>query len=57
MKPRLQLKWTDETEWKDIRALEPGESAADAIRNAERIDAAASEKYRHHTFHAEFRVV
>lgn len=57
MSRTLQLKWSDETNWRSVRELGPEESDLDALRRERDHDLQMRVKYPHHTFSAEFRVV
>lgn len=53
----LQLKWTDEPQWRSVRELTERENDLDAIRDARARQAEVDRKYPHHTFSADFRVI
>lgn len=52
----LQLRWSDEEVWKDVRVLGVTEVDEDVIMLAHQQDRATNEIYKH-KFHANFRVI
>jgi hypothetical protein len=53
----LQIRWTDEKEWKSLRQLAVGESEEDVLRHCDIMRLAINERYPHHRYTAEFRIV
>lgn len=52
----LYLKWSDEANWKVVRAVGDGEDSREVILNAKLQDQMSRLRYPHHTFRAEFKV-
>lgn len=53
----LQLKWSDEDEWRSVRELHDFETEVEVMRIAKQKQAEVDLRYPGHTFSAEFRII
>lgn len=53
----LQLRWTNETEWKTVEQVEENKTDQDVLKAAQALQRATDMKFPHHDFSAVFRIV